>query len=59
MASRASEAKKPVSDRPQERKLRRCLMCSSRFQSNHYGERVCSNCKTTAAWREGAGAGAA
>jgi hypothetical protein len=56
MASRASEAKKPVSDRTHESKTRPCLMCGTRFTSSHYGERVCSNCKTTAAWREGAGA---
>ena len=54
MASRSSDNKKPTSDRPEQNKKRKCLMCSENLQSHHYGERVCPSCKGTAAWREGA-----
>ncbi|MDB9704346.1 hypothetical protein N8000_11290 [Rhodospirillales bacterium] len=56
MASRSSDNKKPTSDRPEQHKKRRCLMCGENFVSHHYGERVCPSCKGTAAWREGAAA---
>jgi len=56
MASRSSETKKPTSDQMHEAKRRPCLMCGQGFVSHHKGERVCATCKTTAAWREGAGA---
>ena len=56
MASRSSDNKKPTSDRPEQHKKRRCLMCGENFVSQHYGERVCPSCKGTAAWREGAAA---
>jgi hypothetical protein len=56
MASRSSDNKKPTSDRPEHHKKRKCLMCGQFFLSHHYGERVCSACKGTAAWREGAAA---
>jgi len=55
MASKtpANDTKKPVSDRPEQRKQRNCLMCAKPFNSAHIGERVCPNCKSTSAWREG------
>ena len=53
MASRSEETKKPTSDRPEQRKKRKCLMCSTSFESTHFGERICPACKGTAAWREG------
>ncbi len=53
MASRKSDTKKPVSDRPDERKMRKCLMCSKEFLSEHKGQRICHACRGTAAWREG------
>ncbi|MDD9877633.1 MAG: hypothetical protein OXR84_09365 [Magnetovibrio sp.] len=53
MSSRSNNNKKPEPDRPPVRKERKCLMCGKGFQSNHVGERVCTNCKSTAAWREG------
>jgi len=34
-------------------KVRRCLMCGDEFSSSHIGERVCTACKTTSAWRSG------
>ena len=33
--------------------IRKCLMCSTSFQSRDIGERVCPDCKTSKAWREG------
>ena len=53
MSSRSNNNKKPEPDRPPLRKERKCLMCSKDFVSSHVGERVCTNCKSTAAWREG------
>ena len=53
MASRKSDNKKPTSEREHETKRRPCLMCGQRFESGHFGERICKNCKSTAAWREG------
>jgi hypothetical protein len=35
-------------------KLRRCLRCQATFHSEWIGERICSRCKGTAAWRSGA-----
>ncbi|PPR75084.1 MAG: hypothetical protein CFH06_02011 [Alphaproteobacteria bacterium MarineAlpha3_Bin5] len=52
MVSRSSDNKKPTSDRPEEPKERNCLMCNAKFISQHRGERVCSACKASAAWRE-------
>ena len=34
-------------------KLRRCLRCGVAFDSEWAGERICSHCKGTAAWRNG------
>ncbi len=53
MASRRIDTKKPKSDREHVRKKRKCLMCGTGFDSQHFGERVCSACKETAAWRSG------
>ncbi len=53
MSSRSNNNKKPEPDKPLIRKKRKCLMCNKGFVSQHIGERVCSNCKSTAAWREG------
>jgi Zn finger protein HypA/HybF involved in hydrogenase expression len=53
MASRHNDNKKPKSDRRNERKRRRCLMCTKHFVSEHFGQRVCPTCKGTAAWRSG------
>ena len=35
-------------------KLRQCLRCQATFHSKWAGERICSRCKSTAAWRMGA-----
>ena len=53
MASRRTDTKKPEPDRAPVKKVRKCLMCRSEFNSSHIGERVCTNCKSTAARREG------
>ncbi len=34
-------------------KVRKCLLCSTHFESEWAGERVCKKCKATAAWRQG------
>jgi hypothetical protein len=34
-------------------KSRRCLMCGTDFHSTHSGERVCTKCRQSKAWREG------
>lgn len=51
--SSSRDTKKPTADYTDQKKARKCLMCGDRFASTHYGERVCSACKGTAAWREG------
>ena len=43
---------KPEPDVPHKVKTRKCLMCSISFQSNHIGERVCSECKQTSEWKQ-------
>jgi hypothetical protein len=35
------------------RKHRQCLRCRARFYSEWAGERICSHCKSTVAWRTG------
>jgi Zn finger protein HypA/HybF involved in hydrogenase expression len=35
------------------RKERKCLMCSTRFQSDGAHNRICPKCKSTEAWRRG------
>ena len=42
-----------VIERAHVAKKRRCLMCRTDFQSAHAGERVCSRCRQSKAWREG------
>jgi len=50
----------PVMDAPADQapsddpKDRRCLRCNAMFPSTWSGERICSHCKSTAAWRNGA-----
>ena len=39
--------------RTQTQKVRKCLLCSTDFESEWAGERVCKKCKATAAWRQG------
>lgn len=34
-------------------KLRQCLRCRSTFESAWSGERICSRCKGSHAWRQG------
>ncbi|HEY9568061.1 MAG TPA: hypothetical protein VIR38_08215 [Thalassobaculum sp.] len=34
-------------------KQRRCLRCEAAFQSAWAGERICSRCKSSSAWRQG------
>ncbi len=34
-------------------KTRKCLLCTTNFESEWAGERVCKKCKATAAWRQG------
>ena len=34
-------------------KVRQCLRCQATFHSEWAGERICSHCKGTAAWRKG------
>jgi hypothetical protein len=52
MSSEKSTTSKPEPERPPVVKKRKCLMCSKDFTSQHLGERVCTNCKGTSAWRE-------
>ena len=53
MSTHKTNNSKPEPDRPLESKMRQCLMCTRKFTSRHIGERICPNCKGTAAWREG------
>lgn len=34
-------------------KTRLCLRCQTKFESRWPGERICSRCKGSAAWRQG------
>ena len=43
--------KKPRSLRAYDEKMRNCLMCRDSFVSTWSGERICSRCKKSAAWR--------
>lgn len=48
----------PSPDEPEsppgtEPKLRQCLRCQETFRSEWAGERICSRCKQSAAWRMG------
>ena len=42
-----------VIERVHVAKKRRCLMCGTDFPSAHAGERVCSRCRQSKAWRDG------
>ncbi len=42
--------KESPADTPRERL---CLRCSTMFQSEWAGERICTRCKSTNAWRNG------
>ncbi len=46
--------KKPTSDHGNESKTRKCLLCLTPFLSAWAGQRICQNCKSSAAWRKGA-----
>ncbi len=47
----------PATDAPTDqpprdvRKVRQCLRCKGKFSSNWSGERICSRCKRSLAWR--------
>ena len=43
----------PVIEREDVEKTRQCLLCRSPFPSAWAGERICRQCKSTAAWRNG------
>ena len=53
MSTEKSHTSKPEPDQPPLVKERTCLMCTRQFLSQHVGERVCTTCKSTSAWREG------
>ena len=53
MVAVKTQRKKPAAERPGARKLRMCLMCNRKFLSAHAGERICSSCKGSSAWRSG------
>ena len=40
-------------DVPSSVKIRTCLMCETKFESEWSGERVCRKCKSTSKWRSG------
>ena len=41
-------------DKPSvEQQRRRCLMCGTEFDSEWPGERICTRCRATAAWKRG------
>jgi hypothetical protein len=48
---RVARSDQPPSDIP---KVRQCLRCQVTFPSEWSGERVCSRCKSSNAWRTGA-----
>jgi hypothetical protein len=45
-----------LSDKPHRdvAKVRQCLRCKATFPSEWSGERICSRCKSSNAWRNGA-----
>ena len=40
-------------ERDDERKTRKCLVCTGPFLSEWAGERICRNCKSRSNWRGG------
>ena len=51
--SRNDEHRKPKPDRGDEAKTRARLICKRHFLSAWSGERICTKCKSTSAWRGG------
>jgi len=47
----SAPAKKGPRSEQSEQKERPCARCRETFTSHHFGERVCSKCKTSGAWR--------
>lgn len=47
--SKKSEHSKPVSEN--QHKVRDCLKCRKKFDSEWPGERICKDCKSSAEWR--------
>jgi hypothetical protein len=49
----------PATDAPSDQprwdgpKVRQCLRCQATFPSKWCGERICSHCKRSSAWRSG------
>ena len=45
----------PANERPVEYRTgtRKCLNCSSMFESEWSGERICKKCKGSSTWRSG------
>jgi len=33
--------------------VRKCLSCGSEFESEGFGERICGDCKSKKAWKDG------
>ena len=51
---REAEVDELVLERPQsDPKRRACLRCQTPFESGWAGERICSKCKQSSAWRGG------
>ena len=50
--SKSSENSRPKSDKVYTPKKRKCLMCETEFTSSWPGERICSSCKSTHAWKD-------
>ncbi len=50
--SDSSKNKKPEPDKEYVSKSRKCLMCRKDFTSSWAGERICKDCKQTAAWND-------
>jgi len=49
----AEELRDPKQESDTEAKVRSCLICRRDFASAWAGERICRNCKSTSAWRNG------
>ncbi len=50
----AAVRKKPEADEDQhanQRRVRACLKCATKFESAWFGERVCRPCKSGATWQ--------
>jgi hypothetical protein len=51
--SRDGKYKKPATVRKEQAKMRACLICKRKFLSAWSGQRVCRQCTSTSAWRDG------